>query len=111
MSCAGGIRCCLPALGRVVRLKRFEREHRILHGRDPHRICSTTTIVAPIVKRFIIVFDKLHELCRALTAGDAQTALQLHMQLMESDWAGGNGAWMPGVKRLIEVTSKLGVTL
>ena len=56
------------------------------------------------------VFNTLTSLSQALAAGDARTALDLHMQITTSDWA-DNGGWLMGVKRLIEVTSKLGVTL
>ena len=56
------------------------------------------------------VFERLSELCRALAAGDAQTAGALHLEIATSDWA-DNGNWLMGVKRLIEMTSKLGVTL
>jgi protein transport protein SEC31 len=34
----------------------------------------------------------------------------MHVQITTSDWA-DNGAWLMGVKRLIEMTSKLGVRL
>lgn len=56
------------------------------------------------------VFEKLTDLSRALAGGDAHTASQLQVQLTTSDWA-DNGQWLMGVKRLIEMTSKLGVTL
>ena len=46
----------------------------------------------------------------ALAAGDARTALEVHVQITTSDWA-DNGPWLMGVKRLIEMTAKLGVTL
>ena len=46
----------------------------------------------------------------ALATGDARTALEVHVQITTSDWA-DNGAWLMGVKRLIEITAKLGVTL
>ena len=56
------------------------------------------------------VFDKLHQLCTALGSGDARIALELHVQITTSDWS-DNGPWLMGVKRLIEMTSKLGVSL
>ena len=56
------------------------------------------------------VFERLQQLCQALAGGDARTALEVHVQITTSDWA-DNGPWLMGVKRLIEITSKLGVTL
>lgn len=46
----------------------------------------------------------------ALAGGDARTALEIHVQITTCDWA-DNGPWLMGVKRLIEMTSKLGVTI
>jgi len=56
------------------------------------------------------VFEKLLQLCTALGSGDARTAQDLHVQITTSDWS-DNGPWLMGVKRLLEMTSKLGVTL
>ena len=56
------------------------------------------------------VFEQLVTLCTALGAGDTRSALDVHVQMTTSDWA-DNGSWLMGVKRLIEMTSKLGVTL
>ena len=56
------------------------------------------------------VFERLTALCQSLAVGDARTALDVHVQITTSDWA-DNGPWLMGVKRLIEMTSKLGVTL
>ena len=46
----------------------------------------------------------------ALGIGDGSTALGIHVQITTSDWA-DNGPWLMGVKRLIEMTAKLQVTL
>jgi len=56
------------------------------------------------------VFDKLEQLCGALAAGDARTALEVHVHLTTTDWA-DNGHWLMGLKRLIELVGKLGVAL
>lgn len=56
------------------------------------------------------VFDKLLLLCQALAAGDARAALDLHVSITTTDWA-DNGSWLMGLKRLIELVSKLGLTL
>ena len=56
------------------------------------------------------VFDKLSELCRALAAGDQRTALDAHTHITNADWA-DNGPWLMGLKRLIEMSGKLQVTL
>ena len=56
------------------------------------------------------VFDRLTELTNALGGGDGHTALNIHVQITTTDWA-DNGTWLMGVKRLIEMTSKLGITL
>ena len=56
------------------------------------------------------VFEKLHQLCASLAAGDGHTALDLHVQITTTDWS-DNGPWLMGVKRLIEMTGKLGVTM
>jgi protein transport protein SEC31 len=57
-----------------------------------------------------VVFERLQQLCGFLAIGDAANALEMHVQITTSDWA-DNGAWLMGVKRLIEMTSKLGVRL
>ena len=46
----------------------------------------------------------------ALAGGDARTALDIHVAITTTDWA-DNGAWLMGLKRLIEIVSKLGVAL
>ena len=46
----------------------------------------------------------------ALAGGDARTALDIHVAITTTDWA-ENGAWLMGLKRLIEIVSKLGVAL
>mmetsp|Transcript_15311 Transcript_15311/g.41928 ORF Transcript_15311/g.41928 Transcript_15311/m.41928 type:complete len:619 (-) Transcript_15311:306-2162(-) len=56
------------------------------------------------------VFEKLQQLCSSLAGGDVQTALAIHMQLTTTDWT-DNGHWLMGLKRLIELVGKLGVTL
>ena len=56
------------------------------------------------------VFERLTALCQALAGGDARTALDVVVQITTSDWA-NNGPWLTGVKRLIEMSSKLQVTL
>lgn len=56
------------------------------------------------------VFDRLLPLCQALAAGDSRTALDLHVAITTTDWA-DNGPWLMGLKRLIELTAKLNVTL
>ena len=56
------------------------------------------------------VFDKLTELVGALGAGDWNTSAALQTALSQSDWA-DNGQWLMGIRRLIEIASKLGVTL
>ncbi len=56
------------------------------------------------------VFEQLQQLSQYLAAGDAAKALEVHLQIATSDWA-DNGAWLMGVKRLIEMTSKLGMRL
>ena len=56
------------------------------------------------------VFEKLQQLCKALAAGDAQGALNLHVSITTTDWA-DNGSWLMGLKRLVERISKLGISL
>jgi len=56
------------------------------------------------------VFEQLLQMCQALAKGDARTASDLHVAITTTDWA-DNGAWLMGMKRLIEVTSKHGITL
>ena len=56
------------------------------------------------------VFAQLAQLCQALAAGDAATALQIHVAITTSDWA-DNGQWLMGLKRLIEMVGKLQVRL
>jgi len=56
------------------------------------------------------VFERLLPLCQALAAGDSRTALDLHVAITTTDWA-DNGPWLMGLKRLIELTAKLNVTL
>jgi len=56
------------------------------------------------------VSEKLTSLCGSLAAGDGNTALGVQMQLATTDWD-KNGQWLTGIKRLIEMASKLGVTL
>jgi len=56
------------------------------------------------------VFEKLLRMCQALAAGDARTAGDLQVQIATTDWV-DNGHWLMGLKRLIEMTSKLQVTL
>ena len=56
------------------------------------------------------VFERLSQLSTSLGVGDGQSALAVHVQITTSDWA-DNGPWLMGVKRLIEMTGKLQVTL
>ena len=56
------------------------------------------------------VFGSLSELCRALAGGDVQTALNIHVAITTSDWA-DNGQWLMGLKRLIEMVTKLQIRL
>jgi protein transport protein SEC31 len=51
------------------------------------------------------IFEKLEQLCQALSVGDYQAALGLHVAITTTDWA-DNGAWLMGLKRLIEMVSK-----
>jgi hypothetical protein len=56
------------------------------------------------------VFEKLTALCSSMAFGDGQTAMAVQNQLATTDWD-KNGQWLTGIKRLIEMASKLGVTL
>ena len=56
------------------------------------------------------VFDQLQLFCHTLATGDAQTALNTHLLLTTTHWP-GNGHWLTGLQRLMELVAKLGVTL
>jgi hypothetical protein len=46
----------------------------------------------------------------ALAASDIRTALAIHVEITTTDWT-ENQSWLIGLKRLIEMITKLGVTL
>ena len=56
------------------------------------------------------VFGKLEQICQALTASDIRTALAIHVEITTTDWT-ENQSLPIGLKRLIEMVTKLGVTL
>lgn len=56
------------------------------------------------------MFEKLQQICASLAAQDIHTALAIHVEITTTDWE-KNQTWLIGLKRLIELVTKLGVTL
>ena len=85
-------------------------------GRLPLTLTLTLTLTLALTLTLTLtqvsaeVFAQLAQLCQALAAGDAATALQIHVAITTSDWA-DNGQWLMGLKRLIEMVGKLQVRL
>jgi len=56
-------------------------------------------------------FEKLQQICASLAAADIPTALAYHVEMVAGPHGTENQMWLMGLKRLIDMVTKLQVTL